>query len=351
MDERDFTLKRTGKLLALCALALAGPGLVAGCGGDDEDPEELLREAFGQEMEYDSGVINIGLDGSLEGVASGAIDADINGPFQSGAEGEPPELQLEANAAINAEGIPDLPGGAISFDFTGGFGLAGDALFVAYQDTTYEASEELYSAIQPLLETAQGAGDTTQDPESADEFIDALDNLENEGTEEIEGESTTHVSGDFDFAALVEEGAATSGVPFDTSQLEGFTSTVDVYVAEADNSFRRIDFGFSADEVAALAASGIEALDLTLSVGISEPNTEQTIEAPTGTEPLDDLLRQFGTSEAEILEALEGGLVPAVPGAGAEGGGAPGGTAGDPEVQACIAEATTSNEILDCLSS
>ena len=44
-------MNRTRKLLAACAVALAAPGLVAGCGDDggDEDPAELLRTALSQD--------------------------------------------------------------------------------------------------------------------------------------------------------------------------------------------------------------------------------------------------------------------------------------------------------------
>ena len=116
-----------------------------------------------------------------------------------------------------------------------------------------------------------------------------------------------------------------------------------MFVAEEDNTFRRLDLGFAADEVPALAASGIEGLDFTFSVGISQPNEPQTIEAPTDTQPLDDLLVQLGTSEQQIIQALSGGLlVPSLPTGG-------GGTASDPQVQECVAEATTSDEILACL--
>ncbi len=329
---------------------LAAPFAIAACGDDggDEDPAALLQEAFSTETQYDSGVISIGLNGSIEGVTSGTLDATVGGPFTA-VEGEPVELQLDADANVSAEGIPGLPGGSVSFDFAGGFGIADDSLFVTYNDTTYAASDKLYAQIEPLLETAQSAGETTQDPAAGDQFIEALDNLENEGTEDVEGESTTHISGDLDFAGLAESAAGDAAVPFDASQLEGFNVTVDVFVSEEDNSFRRIDLGFTADEVPALAASGVEGLDITLSVGISQPNEPQTIEAPTDTQPLDDLLSQFGASEAQIIQALEGGLlVPSIP----TGGGGPPvdpGVATDPQVQDCVAEATTSEDILGCL--
>ena len=350
-------MNRTRKLLSACAVALAAPALIAGCGGDDggdEDPAELLRTALSQDTEYESGVVNVGLDGSIEGVTSGSFDAQISGPFQSGGEGEAPQLDLEATANASAEGIPGLPGGSISFDFTGGLALAGDSLFVTYQDTTYEASEQLYSQISPFLEEASSAGEETQDPESADSFVNALSNLENEGTEDVEGEELSHFSGDLDFAELAEEGASESAVPFDPTQLEGLSSTVDVYVAE-DDTPRRIDIGFSADGVEQLSAQGIDALDFTVSFGISDPNSEQTIEAPTDAQPLDELLQQIGASESEISRALQEGLQGlTAPGSvdelDVQPQGGDGSAATDAEVQQCIANAKNSDEIVECLN-
>lgn len=345
-------MNRTRKLFAVCALALAGTGLVA-CGGDDgdEDPAEVLREAAGQEVQYDSGVINFSLDGSLEGSTSGSIDADVTGPFQAGSEGTTPEVQLDATASVQAEG-EQIPVGSVNFDFDGGFALADDSLFVTYQDTTYEASPKLYNQISPLIEAAESADDTTQDPESTEALIDSLENLENEGTEEIDGVEATHVSGDLDFASLVEQQEGAAALPEEATQIfENISMSLDFFVAEEDQTFRQVDVGFSVGEIPQLQAQGVDGLDFTFSAGISDPNSEQTIEAPTDTQPLDELLQQFGTSESELIRGLEGGLVPSgiggIPGAG--GTGTPGGTAADPEVQECIANAQDADAITECL--
>lgn len=311
---------------------LAAPALVLGCGGDDEDPAEVLRTALGTETDYQSGVINIGLSGTLEGAQSGSVEADITGPFQQ-AEGEPLELALTADAQVDAEGIAEIPGGSISMDFTGGMGLTGETFWIDYQDETYEASEELFAQVAPLLESAQAAGEQTQQTENPDEFINALSNLENEGSEDIDGTSTTHISGDLDFQSIVEQSA--EGVPFDTAQLEGLAGSVDVFVAEEDDTVRQMDFTFDANDVALLQEAGVEGASFTFSVGVSEPNEEQTIEAPADSKPLDELLAQFGTSEAELSEALQGGLQ-GFPGGGGleidpgdlEGGGSGAGSGG-----------------------
>jgi hypothetical protein len=350
-------VNRTRKLLATGAAALAASALAAGCGGDDggdEDPAELLRTALTTETEYDSGVVNIGLNGAVEGTTNGSIDASVTGPFQSGAEGEPPELQLDANATVDAEGIPNVPTG-VSFDFSGGFALADDSLFVTFQDTTYEASQQLYSQISPLLETASNASDATQeDPESADQLIESLSNLENEGTEDVDGEELTRISGDLDFPALAEESG--QAIPPEVAGVfENITASLDFLVGD-DDTFRGVEVAFGIDELPAeAAASGVEAVNFTFSVGISDAGSEQTIEAPTDTQPLDQLLREFGTSEQEITQALSGALIPGLgsgisPGGEIPGLGDPGGQAADPQVQECIQQAADPDEIIDCLN-
>lgn len=324
------------KLLAGCALVLAAPALAIGCGGgDEEDPAELLRTALSKDVSYDSGVINIGIDGSLEGEQSGSVQADISGPF-SGGEGESPNLQLDAQANVSAEGVEQLPGGSVSMDFSGGVALVDESLFVTYQDTDYAASDELNSQLQPLLdavESAESEETETESENSADSLVDSLSNLENEGTEEVEGTETQHVSGDLDFQKLIEESG--EEVPFDSSQLEGLNAAFDFYVAEEDDTLRRMEFTLSADDVPALQSSGLQGGELTFSFGIADVGEEQTIAAPSDTEPLDDLLQQFGTSESEIAASFQQGLQAGLAGgglglgagSGAGGTGAGGGSA------------------------
>ena len=58
------------------------------------------------------------------------LDAHPRRRVGAGAEGQPPELALDATATVNAEGLPQLPGGSFSFDFDGGLALADDSLIV-----------------------------------------------------------------------------------------------------------------------------------------------------------------------------------------------------------------------------
>ena len=292
--------------------------------GGDEDPAELLRTALSQDTEYESGVINIGLDGSLEGITSGSIDAASRPVPVRRRGGAARARRSTATADVRAEGIPKLPGGSFSFDFSGGLALADDSLFVTYNDTTYQASQRLYSQISPLLETAEQR--RRDDPGSGERrrVRQLADNLENEGTEDIEGESVSTSRVTSTSRRSPSRAPRAGRFRSTPAQLEGLTSTVDVYVAEEDDTFRRLDLGFTADGVEALSASGIDGFDFTLSVGISGPNEEQTIEAPADAQPLDELLQQFGTSEADLSRQLQQGLQGlAVPGAARRHGRSP----------------------------
>jgi hypothetical protein len=354
-------LNRTRTLLAACALALPLPAAIAGCGGNDEDPAEVLREALTQDQQVDSGVLSLGLDGSVDATeGSGSVTAQLGGPF-TGGEGQAPEFDLDATASVDAEGLPQLPGGSFQFDFEGGFGIADEQLFVNYQGEDYVASDRLNSQIVPLLEQASSTPTQQTDPEQVDQFIESMSELENEGTEEIEGEETIHVSGNLDFEQLAED----AGAAVDPAQIEGIDLTLDFYVAEEDKTFRKLDVGFSAGDNEQLSAQGIDSLDLTFSVGISDVGGEQDVSAPTDAQPLDSLLSQFGASEQQILQGLQAGLAGAalgggLPGAGLTPGGSgipeaggdvgtPGGAATDPAVQECIAQAQTPDDITACL--
>lgn len=341
------------RLRTAFALALAVPAFVAGCGGDDdggggsdEDPAVVLKSALTNDSEVNSGVINLSLSGNIEGDQGGDAEISLSGPFQGGG-GTPVALDLDITGNVNAAALEAVTG-SDSLDFEGGVTLADETLFVNYNGTEYVADDSLNSQIAPFLETAADAPGTAggSTPEEADQFIESLEGLSNEGSEDIDGDSTTHVSASLDIAGLIEAGAAAQAtpVPFDPSQLEGLESTVDFFVGD-DDIVRQVDFNFSFDVPEELQGqAGAEAIDAQISAGVSGLNEEQTIEAPTDPEPLDGLLEQLGIDPSALgglgaLGALGG--AGSLEGLGGAGGGGSGGS-GDAELDAlsqCIAEA------------
>jgi hypothetical protein len=378
------------KLLAfaLC-LALGAAFLVAGCGGDDEDPEDVLRETFSGEHTVNSGTVDVSVSGSVEGATGGNFDASVSGPFQA-AEGEFPQFDLTVSATGEGAGQ--------SIDFEGGLTSTGDAMFVNYNGTDYEVDQATFKQIQQNYEAQAQTEDTGSfqeqcqtaaeqggiDPSLCDiDPFTLLTNLENEGEEDVEGTSTTHVHGDInieEIGNIAAEAIAASpqgaflppeAIDQATAQVEEAVdeASFDVYSGTDDDILRRFDLnlGITAPDDAAVAVP-IEGADLTLSTVLGAVNEPQTIEAPANPEPFDGLLGELGETGIPLgeLGELGGGGAPAVPGGGGNfdfdgpggvspggggggGGGSGGAAAPDDAYLDCIANAQTPEEIAGCV--
>ncbi len=209
-----------------------------------------------------------------------------------------------------------------------------------------------------------------------------LTNLENEGEEDVEGASTTHVHGDInieEIGNIAAEAIAASpqgaflppeAIDQATAQVEEAVdeASFDVYSGTDDDILRRFDLnlGITAPDDAAVAVP-IEGADLTLSIVLGAVNEPQTIEAPANPEPFDGLLGELGETGIPLdeLDELGGGGIPPVPGGGGGnfdfdgpggvspggggGGGGGGAAAPDDAYLDCIANAQTPEEIAGCV--
>jgi len=372
------------KLLAFAVTCLLGAGLLAvGCGGSDEDPEEVLTQTFDNDETAESGVINMTISASAEGATGGSAEATLSGPFQTT---EDPLGELDLTATASAEGLGQ------SFDFEGGVTATGDGLFVNYQGTDYEVPPEFVEQLNAVSEEATPSEDasTTEacvqglelqgfDSASAGQICDfdfstLFTNLENEGDEDVEGAETTHISGDVDFAAvgsLVSEIAAASpqagalppgAIDAAVGQLDEAVTeaSFDLYSGADDSILRQLDLNFALappEESAGLLP--VDSVNFDLSVVVSGVNEPQTIEAPTDAQPLDGLLDELGASGLPLgdLGALPGGGGTfdldgpggVTPGGSGGGGAAAGGAANEAYLD-CIQSATTPDEIAGCVN-
>ena len=132
-----------------------------------------------------------------------------------------------------------------------------------------------------------------------------LTNVTNEGTADVEGQSTIHISGDADVQKILTDlskavqnvpGAAAQGI--DPSQFAGASqfikdAHIDVYSGSDDHVLRKLDVSLDIQPPAS-AAAGISDVKIDLSIGVSDVNEPQTIQAPTNTKPLSDLQQQLG---------------------------------------------------------
>jgi hypothetical protein len=371
-------LTRIRTYAALGALTLAVPVIVAGCGGDDTSdvpPQTVIDQTLSNDQSVSSGDLSLTLGGSATGDESGSFDASISGPFQRNAD-DPAEIpQLDLTGSITAEGA----GQSISFD--GGVTVTEDNAYLEYGGNAYEVGADNFAQIQELAGEAaaqqteteglsfseaftqgceQSLGAQGGDTSACDvDFQGWLGDLSNDGEEEIEGTPTTHISGNLNVDAMVQDlvelgtavPQAASQVPSE-EEIQQATDAIseasfDLYSGVDDSILRGLDFSLSIDtsSIPEAAGSGIEAVDLNFSLRLGGVNEPQTIEAPSDAQPIDELLGQFGLDSSALgdLGALGGSGSPLAP----TGGG--GGGAGDPNAYLdCIAEASTPEAIDAC---
>jgi hypothetical protein len=341
---------------ALIALAIA----LAACGssgsGSSENPQKVVDNATLKGIQ--SGNLDLSLGVNVEGDEGGHVDVSLSGPFQSQGSGSEqlPELDMTAKASgsVNGENV----------DFEGGLTLLSDRAFVNYKGTEYAVDSTTFSFVKSAMERAQkqgGAQGKSTDVTACQEAVSNLkvgsfvDNLTNEGSADVGGASTTHVSGDLnvpgaidalleltkDPACSAQLGAAgplPSEAELDKakSQVESALKTahVDLYVGD-DNIVRKIAAGLSIEPPNA-SKSGPKKVDLQLELSIDGVNEDQTIEAPSGAKPLNDLFLKLGVNPIELLGAASGqGGLGGLSGAGGLGsllnglGGGTGGSSGD----------------------
>jgi hypothetical protein len=375
-------LTRIRTYCALCALVLGVPTVIAGCGGDDTsdlDPQTVIDQTFNNDERVSSGDLSLSLGASATGDQGGSLEASMSGPFQGNPD-NPSELpQLDWTASITADGAGQ------SFSFDGGVTVTEDNAFVEYGGQAYEVGADAFGQVRDAAEQAaaeqpdneglsftqafsqaceqslrsQGASDTS----ACDvDFESWLGDLTNDGAEEIEGTETTRISGTVDVETMlgdlvelgtaVPQGAGT--VPTDEQVQQAADAVTeasfDLYSGTDDSILRGIDFNLALDPNAIpdADAAGVDSVDLNFSMRLGGVNEEQTIDAPSGAKPIDELLGQFGVAPRTLggLDALGAGGVPAAPATPAPQSGG-----GDPNAYLdCIAEASTPEAIEACAS-
>ncbi len=378
-------MTRIRTYFAIGAVALAAPLAIAGCGGDDGgdvDPQTVLDETFSTDEAVSSGNLSLSLSGSAEGDAGGSFEATLAGPFQGDAEDPAAIPQLDWTGSISGESN----GQSISFE--GSLVVTEDNAYVEYGGNAYEVGTDLFGQFKQMAERAaaqqsetEGLSITDAFTQSCESQIEAaggdtsacqidfeswLGDLTSEGTEDIEGTESDHVSGTVDVETmlqdLVELGSAvpqSSGTVPSEEQVQQVADAIteasfDLYSTTDTHNLDGIDFNLALDPSAIpdADAEGVDSVDVAFSMRLGAINEEQTIDAPSDAQPLEGLLQQFGIDPSSLgglgavgASGLPGLSAPDVPQAGGGGGS----DAADAYLD-CIAQANTPNEINDCAS-
>jgi hypothetical protein len=305
---------------ALLALATA----FAACGGDggNDDPRAVADEATLKGVE--SGEVDLTLGIDVAGRKSGHVDVTLSGPFQTESEEQLPELDMSATAkgSIGGEKV----------DFDGGLVLLGEKAYINYEGIEYEVDSTTFNFVRSIFRQQKRGSDRSSEATACQEAFTELqlgEFIENpsETTDaDVEGTSTTKVSGDLNASGAIdalielsedpvcrEQLEATGQLP-STSELDKAKSTVgdslksakvELYVGD-DDIVRRIASQATVEPQGSGndAARKVEVdLDLTLS-GVNE---EQTISAPPSSKPLSELFIKLGINPIELLSLLQGG--------------------------------------------
>jgi hypothetical protein len=288
------------------------------CGGDgggdsDADPQTVLEDTFQNDESIDSGVFDLSLDIGAEGEGAGNVEIALEGPFQGG--GEIPSFDV--SGSLSAE----TPQGDL--DFSGGLTSTGDEAFVNFQDTDYEVPQELFDQFVTTFEQVRDQGEERSQQDSnllqslGIDPTNWLTDLENEGTEDVEGTETIHISGTADVPKLLQdiqrvaEQAGPAAEQLNADQLTQVEDSIasadfDVYSGESDNLLRQLTG--TLEVVPPEGTPGApDSLTVDFSLTLSEVNEEQSISAPSSAEPLSGLLEQIGIDPSQ-LGSLGGGV-------------------------------------------
>ncbi len=331
-------MNRVRTLLVFAVIAVFATALAA-CGSSssdnsDEKPQEVLKGASFEGIESADLDLTAAVD--VSGDEGGHVDLSASGPFQAGEENQPPELDMtvETSGSVSGEDV----------DFEGGLTLVPNKAFINYKGTEYEVDPTTFSFAEQAIKRAQdeggGAEESTACQKAAGQALapsEFVDNLKNEGSEEVGGADTTKVSGDLDVGGAIDALQKLSENPACASQLKSAgplplgeleesrgeledavqTAHADVYVGD-DKIIRRIS-----GDVSLQPKGSSETIELKFDVTLNDVNEGQEITAPSDAQPLEGLFQKLGINPLELLEATQGGngLQGLLEGLGGSGGG------------------------------
>lgn len=375
------------RILALFATLAALTALLSACGGggggSSEDPQKVIEQATFEGVE--SGDLGLTMNVKSDGKEGGEMKVDLSGPFQSTGKKSLPELGLEvsANGEANGEKI----------DFEGGFTLLNDRAYIGYKGKQYEVDPTTFSFVKAAIEEGEqqgekegAAGEVTacQKAATSIDLGEFVNNLEDEGGEEVEGVKTTKLSGDLDPKGAVDAIIKLAETPACATELEAagelplgtlkskegeLTGAVkkahaEIFVGEDDHIIRKVVAELTVEP----KGSG-EKVEVELEFTLGKVNEKQSIKAPANAESLEKLFGELGINPNEILGLMQGGgseglgsLLEGIAGESSSSGGGEGSSLEEEieslggsseaalEFSECLEEAKSASDIQKCSS-
>ena len=311
-----MTRIRVSAALAIALLTALLLGACGGGGGNDEDPQRVLTETFSNPTPIESG--NFDLDFKIEtsgGESPGTFEVKLGGQFQTQAPDQFP--QFDFDVSLRAES------GSQTFSGSGGLIATGDRAFVNIQGTEYAVPQRLYdqfTSTYAQLQSQNGASPQVGLLERLNiDMASWLTNLKNDGTEDVEGQKTIHISGTANVPQIVDDlkkiakDAGRSVGNVDLSQLDQLNNTlqsgdVDVNTGETDKQLRRLQLALDLTPPPGTPGAP-DSLRLEFQLNLADVNKPQTIRAPANAQPLTaSALQRLGINPSVLGGALGGGL-------------------------------------------
>jgi hypothetical protein len=311
------------RIFALLAALAALTALLSACGGggSSSDPQKVIEQATFEGVE--SGDLGLTMNVKSEGKEGGEMKVDLSGPFQSTGKKSLPELGLE----VSAHGVAN--GEKVNFE--GGFTLLSDRAYIRYDGKQYEVDPTTFSFVKAAIEEGEQQGEkesaggevtACQKAATSIDLGEFVNNLEDEGGEEVEGVKTTKLSGDLDPKGAVDAIIKLAETPACATELEAagnlplnalkqeegkLTGAIkkahaEIFVGEDDHIIRKVVAELTVEP----KGSG-EKVEVELEFSLGKVNEKQSIKAPANAEPLEKLFGELGINPNEILGLMQGG--------------------------------------------
>jgi hypothetical protein len=351
----------------LAAALLCAVGVWAGCGDSSsgEDVDKVLDQTFSRDNKVDSGKMEVDLTAKLKGVSqlSQPVTVRIGGPFDGLEEkvkdtGRLPKSDFQMTADAGGQKIQ---AGAVS---------TGDKLFINFQGTNYAVPDNLFERFKRQLAKAQKEADQSKQPDLGSLGIDPrtwLTNAKDEGTEDVSGVETIHISAGVNVNRLLDDFdrllKRTDDLGLSQQQRQQLPdqipssvrkqiadsvkdARIEVFTGKDDKVLRKLKLKLDFDVPASLRsqAQGLQSGQIELTYEMADLNKPQTIEEPKSSRPLSELQRQFGGTG---LGALGG----SGSGAGSSGGSSGGSQSSSPQARRylkCVEGAQGTSELQKC---
>jgi hypothetical protein len=361
------------RILALFATLLVLAGIFAACGGgsdnSNEDPQKVVEEASLEGVKSGELEMSMHINADLE--EGGEFDVDLSGPFEAGSKEELPQLEMTAEANGEAQGE--------KIDFEGKLTLLTDRAFIEYEGTPYEVDPSTFGFLKSAFEQAQQEGgseaDVTACQKAAEgiKFSQFADHLENEGSEDVGGTSTTKISGDLNVSGAIDALIKLTEDPACSSQLEAAgplpLSELEEAKGELSKAIKKshVEINVGDDHIVRKFAIELtieppqakgEKVELEFEISLNGVNEQQSFSKPANAKPLESLFKQLGVNPLEFLQQAQsgglGGLLEGLSGGstgGPSGGSSSGGSAhAQKEYAECLGNAENAADLQKCTS-